>query len=150
MGDAFHQLVQKLGRHAVRFVVIGVAGANYFAVNAGTLFTTEDRDLFLPLDPDNLLQAWQACESVGLALRCGDEPLDTPHDRFVADAVVTRRTLVRATDEHGLAVDLTLMMAGFDFETVWSARRIFIVDGVEIPVARLTHIVALFNPIRGG
>ena len=62
MADAFHQLVQELGRRHVRFVIIGVAGANYFATNAGTLFTTEDRDLFLPPDPENLLRAWQGCD----------------------------------------------------------------------------------------
>ena len=32
-------------------------------------------------------------------------------------------------------------MKGYDFETVWAARRNFIIDGVEIPVARLLHIV---------
>jgi hypothetical protein len=32
-------------------------------------------------------------------------------------------------------------MAGFDFESVWRERRIFTVDGVEIPTARLLHIV---------
>jgi hypothetical protein len=141
MADAFHQLVQELGRRHVRFVMIGVAGANYFATNAGTLFTTEDRDLFLPPDPDNLLRAWQGCETVGLTLWCGNEPLDMPRDRFLADASITRRALVRAGDEHGLLVDLTLVMAGHDFETVWNERRIFLVEGVEIPVARLTHIV---------
>lgn len=41
--------------------------------------------------------------------------------------------------EH-LQVDLTLEMAGFDFETVWNERRAFLVEGVEIPTARL-HIV---------
>ena len=32
-------------------------------------------------------------------------------------------------------------MSGFDFETVWPARRIFEVEGIAIPVARLSHIV---------
>ena len=32
-------------------------------------------------------------------------------------------------------------MAGFTFEEVWSERRTFLVEGVEIPVARLAHIV---------
>ncbi|HEV8266736.1 MAG TPA: hypothetical protein VGR00_00825, partial [Thermoanaerobaculia bacterium] len=49
--------------------------------------------------------------------------------------------LVQATDGKGLFVDLTLVMAGFVFETVWKERRTFVVDGVEIPVARLSHIV---------
>ena len=63
------------------------------------------------------MRAWDACEAAGLALWACDEPLDTPHDR------------------------LTLVMAGFEFERVWNERRLFIVDGVEIPVARLAHIV---------
>jgi hypothetical protein len=38
-------------------------------------------------------------------------------------------------------VDLTLVMKGFEFETVWSERRSFVVEGADIPVARLLHIV---------
>jgi len=32
-------------------------------------------------------------------------------------------------------------MKGFDFETVWNARRVFRVTDIDIPVARLSHIV---------
>jgi hypothetical protein len=32
-------------------------------------------------------------------------------------------------------------MKGFDFETVWQEHRAFVLDGVDIPVARLTHII---------
>lgn len=32
-------------------------------------------------------------------------------------------------------------MKGFDFETVWNGRRVFTLEGVDIPVARLLHIV---------
>ena len=41
----------------------------------------------------------------------------------------------------GTDVDLSLVMSGFDFETVWPAHRKFDVEGVAIPVARLSHIV---------
>ncbi len=138
--DDFATLVRVLLERDVRFVVIGVWGANFFASAAGAVFTTEDRDLFLPPDPDNLMRAWDACEAAGLALWASDEPLDTPHDRFVADAVVARRALTRAM-RGDLQIDLTLVMGGFEFEQVWNERRLFIVDGVEIPVARLAHIV---------
>ena len=86
------------------------------------------------------MRAWDACDAAGLALWSGDEPLDVPHDRLIADAVVARRALTRATRGE-LEVDLTLVMGGFAFEPVWNDRRIFVVDGVEIPVARLAHIV---------
>ena len=32
-------------------------------------------------------------------------------------------------------------MTGLDFETVWAERRVFQVEGAQVPVARLTHIV---------
>ena len=139
--DAFQQLVREFAKGGVRFVVIGVWGANYYAMSGATLFATEDRDLFLPTDAENLLTAWRACESVGLQLWAGDEPLGKPLDRFLADRVVERKALTKATDDKGLEVDLTLVMAGFEFEGPWRERRVFRVEGVEIPVARLIHIV---------
>jgi hypothetical protein len=32
-------------------------------------------------------------------------------------------------------------MAGFDFDAVWTQRRTFMIDDVEVPTARLRHIV---------
>jgi hypothetical protein len=139
--SAFEELVRALSRNDVRFIVIGVWGANYYATSGGTLFTTEDRDLFLPSDATNLLAAWQACESVGLRLWSGNEPMDKPLDDFLAERIVARRALTKAMDDEGLEIDLTLEMAGFEFGDVWRERRVFRVEGVEIPVARLKHIV---------
>jgi len=139
--DAFARLVKRLRRDGIRFVVIGLSGANYYARSAGALFVTQDRDLFLPPDPDKTLVAWRACEALGLDLVCAAEPLDRPRDRFLAERVISSQALVRATDGAGLDVDFTFVMAGFDFQRVWSRRRIFRVDGVEIPVARLADIV---------
>ena len=112
MVDAFDRLVERLHRDAVRFVVIGFSGANYYARSARMLFATQDRDLFLPPDADNTLAAWRACEALDLA-----------------------------TDRAGLDVDFTFVMAGQDFERVWKRRRIFRLGNVELPVARLADIV---------
>jgi hypothetical protein len=139
--DSFLQLVASLRASGVRFAVIGVAGANYYAGSGSSIFVTQDRDFLLPLDPDNLLRAWQSCRDSGLNLWAGDEPLCEPLDLDLARRVVERRAATRATDAHGLEIDLSLDMAGFTFEEVWSERRAFLVEGVEIPVARLAHIV---------
>ncbi len=139
--DPFADCARVLKEARVRYVVIGVWGANLYARSGHTVFTTQDHDLFLPLDPDNELRALAACESIGLALWCGGEPLDRPRDLFLAERIVERRALVRATDAKTLDVDLSLVMASFDFDTVWSERRDFVVSGVAIPVARLSHIV---------
>jgi hypothetical protein len=125
----------------VRYVVIGVWGANYYAPAGGALFSTLDRDLFLPPDAPNLLAAWEVCDQHGFRLLAGAEALDVPRDEALARAVVERRALTRATDGAGTDVDLSLVMSGLDFETVWQSRRTFDVDGVAIPVARLAHIV---------
>ena len=138
---SFPALVSALLRRGVRFVLIGVWGANFHAPDASAVFATLDHGLFLPPDPDNLLEAWRACDELGLSLQAGGGPLDTPRDRSLARAVADRRALTRATAPSGLAVDLTLVMTGFDFEPVWDERRIFLVDGVEVPVARLSHII---------
>jgi hypothetical protein len=139
--DTFTRLVARLRRGRVRFLLIGVAGANYYAPSGAAMFMTQDRDLLLPLDARNLLRAWRACEACGLALWCGADPLDVPRDLAVAEHVLARRALVQATDGLGLDVDLTLVMAGLDFETAWKRRRTFKVHGVSIPVARLADIV---------
>jgi hypothetical protein len=139
--DPFLRLVRSLTTSKVRFILIGLSGINLYARSASDLFATQDRDLFLAPDPDGVLAAWQACEALGLHLVCAGELLERPHDRLLAERVVANRALVRATDGAGLDVDLTLVMAGFDFETVWSSRRVFRVEDVEIPVARLGHIV---------
>lgn len=137
----FEQVVAALNGLGVRYLIIGVSGANYYATSGSTLFVTADRDLYLPRDPANTLAAWRACESVGLELWNGPELLDRPRDLILAEAIVDRRALVRASDGRGLDIDLTLVMEGFEFEDVWGGRRLFRAEGVEIPVARLRHIV---------
>lgn len=139
--DSYVELLRALSESSVRYLLIGVAGANLYALPRENLFATEDRDFFLPLDAPNLLRCWQCCLAAGWRLWSGDEPLGEPLDLELAVQVIRRRAAVRATSEEGLTVDLTLVMAGFQFEEVWAERRIFKIEGHEVPVARLTHIV---------
>lgn len=55
--------------------------------------------------------------------------------------MVSRRALVRARG-NDLLIDLTLVMAGFEFDEVWARRRTFEVQDVDVPVAALSDIVA--------
>jgi hypothetical protein len=134
-------LARELAAQSVRYVVIGVSGANLYAPSGQTLFASEDIDLFLPPDPDNLVRGWNACEDAALDLWLGEEPLERPRDRWLAERIISRRALVRAGAVKDLQVDLTLVMAGFDFEAVWKERREFTVEDVPVPTARLLHII---------
>jgi hypothetical protein len=40
-----------------------------------------------------------------------------------------------------MSISTSLVTKGFEFDAVWNERRTFTVEGVEIPVARLLHIV---------
>ena len=138
--DVLVPLARALHERSVRFVLIGVGGANYYAHAGSAVFTTKDRDLFVPLEPKNLVACWHACEASGLELWSEREPLDRPRDLWLAERVVERRALTSAAGQD-LQVDLTLVMQGYDFDAVWTECRTFKVEGVDIPVARLLHIV---------
>lgn len=139
--SSFVPLARALAERGVRYLMIGVTGANFHAHEAGVVFSTLDRDLFLPADPANLIRAWEAAEACDLELTTSGEPLDQPRDAFLAERVVSIRALTKATDGGDLKVDFTLVMKGFDFEEAWGERRTFQLGGVDVPVARLRHIV---------
>jgi hypothetical protein len=78
--DPFAALVRTLDRHNVRFVVIGVWAANYYARASRFVFHTEDRDLFLPSEPDNLVRCWDACGDAGWEIWNLQSGGLTPHE----------------------------------------------------------------------
>jgi len=135
MRDAFAVVAEALLRAGVRFVVTGVWGANYYT--GGSLFVTQDQDLFLPESAENLLSAWHCCDRLGLDLEANGEPLDLA----LATAVVRQRALTTARDGGLLHLDLSLVMTSLTFADVWSRRRTFDIGGVAVPVAALADIV---------
>ena len=134
-------LASELAARSVRYLLIGVSGANLYAPSGQAVFITDDIDLFLPSDPDNLVRAWEGCESAGFELRTQNEPLDQPRDRWLDERVITKRALTSATGASELTIDLTVVMQGFEFNTVWRERRDFLIEGVRVPTARLLHII---------
>lgn len=137
----YTRLFEVLLRDGARFVHIGVGGANYYMLPRLDLFLTADRDLLLPLDSANTLLCWKAAEEVGFELWNLNEPLGAPLDLWLAERVIERRAVITAIAEGDYKVDFTYSMAGFSFEEVWSARRSFNIEGLEIPVASLEQIV---------
>jgi hypothetical protein len=137
----FAPLAQALIRRSVRYVLVGVSGANLYAPSAGAKFVTRDFDLLLAPDADNLINAWAACDDASLDVWLADEPMDRPRDRWLADRVIERRAVTRVTGPGDLEVDLMLFLKGFEFDAVWNERRVFLIEGIDVPTARLLHIV---------
>ncbi|MFT5478167.1 MAG: hypothetical protein ACI8Y8_003530, partial [Planctomycetota bacterium] len=138
--SAFAPLARALAAHDARYVLIGVWGANFHAHRGGVVFSTQDWDLFMPPEPANLLATWNACRDCGLAISSAGQPLDQPMNHLLAERVIEQLASTQASDDE-LQVDLTLVMAGLDFDSVWDARTRFVLDRIEIPVARLRHII---------
>ena len=141
MSTPIAPVAREFGNRGVRYVLIGISGANMWAPDGQPRFVTSDFDFFLPPDANNLVNAWATCEGMGLNLWSGNEPLDQPHDRWLAERIIERRALTRVTGPNDLLLDLTLVMKGFDFETVWKDRREFVIDGVPVATAQLQHII---------
>lgn len=141
MTGRFARLLHELDERSVRFVLIGVSGVNCYAPSSQPIQLTQDQDLFLPIDANNLVAAWQAAEASALELTTRGEPLDMPRDAWLAEKILERRALTRAIDGRGLVVDFTLVMGEFEFETVWASRRSFQLGESPLPVARLQHLV---------
>jgi hypothetical protein len=139
--DPLPLLVPRWLADGVRFVVMGVWGANLYARYGGEELHTQDQDLFLPLDPENLLKLWSVAEELGFELWSGSEPLDSPRDLWLAERVVERRALTRALRDGYLPIDLSFVMGDAEFEAVHAEHRMLRVSGQPIPVARLMHIV---------
>ena len=66
MRHPFAPLAHALAQRRARYALIGVSGANLYGPAGQAVFTTDDIDLFLPPDPENLVQAWAACTDAGL------------------------------------------------------------------------------------
>ena len=49
--------------------------------------------------------------------------------------------MTRGTAGADLTIDLRLVMEGFEFDAVWQERRTFKIEEVDVPTARLRHIV---------
>jgi hypothetical protein len=81
MSHPLASLMRRLVESGTCFVVIGVSGANLYAPAGQAVFSTEDVDLFLPPEADNLARAWAGCEEAGFDLWVGADPLDRPRDR---------------------------------------------------------------------
>ena len=55
--DPYLEVIKKFNQHKVRYVVIGVAGINYYIKDVRKLFVTADFDIFISPEEKNLFKA---------------------------------------------------------------------------------------------
>ena len=135
--DPYRTVVQRFNRHGVRYVVMGMAGINYYAESPAQAFATMDYDLFVAPTLANVEQAVTCVKSLGFAVATTDGPLAVERIRTV---VRDRRTIV-ATTPDGLMIELLLEVSGYTFADVARDAATFTVRGVPVKVGRLTKLL---------
>ena len=135
--DPYRMVVQRFNRHGVRYVVVGMAGINYYARSPAQAFATMDYDLFVEPTLANVEQAVACLKRLDFMVATTDGPLRVEDIRKVVRA---RRTIV-ATTPDGLMIELLLAISGYTFADVARDAVTFTVRGVPVKVGRLIKLL---------
>lgn len=135
--DPYQAVIRAFNRVGVRYVVVGMAGINYYARQPSEAFATMDYDLFLEPTLKNVQKALGQLKHLGFSIGTTKGALDP---RALGTIVHDQRTLV-ATTSDGLMVELLLAVSGFTFAEFANDAATVTVRGTPITVGRLTKLL---------
>lgn len=135
--DPYLAVIRAFGRVGVRYVVVGMAGINYYARKPAEAFATMDYDLLLEPTLGNVEKALGRMKRLGFSVGAAEGALRPGGLRGV---VRGRRTLV-ATTPDGVMVELLLAVSGFTFAELAGDAATVTVRGTPITVGRLTKLL---------
>ncbi len=137
LDDPYLKALRRLNRIGVRYVVVGMAGINYYAKNPAETFASMDYDVFLDPTLRNVEAAVRSLRSLGYAFGTTAGPVVPAALKSI---VRDRRTLVATTPE-GLTIELLLKISGYPFAELAKDAVTFTVNGVPVRVGRLSKLL---------
>ena len=135
--DPYRAVIQQLNRYGVRYLVVGMAGINYYASSPAQTFATLDYDCFIEPTLMNVEQALRCVNRLGFTVGTSAGPLKTKEIK----AIVRDHTTLVATTPDGLMVELWLAVSGYAFSDLARDAATFTVRGVPVKVGRLTKLL---------
>ena len=135
--DPYRAVIQQLNRQGVRYVVVGMAGINYYADTPAHAFATLDYDIFIEPTLVNVEQAVRCMTRLGFTVGTSGGLLKT---KEIA-AIVRARKTVAATTPDGVMVKLLLAVSGYAFSDLARDAATFTVRGIPVKVGRLTKLL---------
>lgn len=135
--DPYRAVVQRFNRNGVRYVVVGMAGINFYAQRPAETFATLDYDIFIDPTLKNVEQAIRSLKGLRFTVGTAAGPVE----RFSLKAVVRDKRTLIATTPDGLTVELLLAVSGFPFTELAKDAATFTVRGVPVKVGRLTKLL---------
>ncbi len=135
--DPYLSVIRAFNRVGVRYVVIGMAGINYYAHRPSEAFGTMDYDVFVKPTLANVQKAVRQLERLGFSIGTSRGAVEARDWRM---AVRKRQTLV-ATTPDGIMVELLLAVSGYTFEELVRDAATVTVRGTPVQVGRLTKLL---------
>jgi predicted nucleotidyltransferase len=135
--DPYTDILSRFNRNGVKYVIVGMAGINYYAENAQATFATQDFDIFIKPTISNVKKAMSILKESGYNLsydKKGVEPA-------CAKDIVKKKNTVLATDPYGVAFELILAVSGYNFNQMLEDSTIFIVGKTPVKVGKLTKLL---------
>ena len=135
--DPYQAVLRRFNRLGVRYVVVGMAGINYYATRPAETFATLDYDVCVEPTLVNVERAMRGLAALGFTLGTAAGPVGF-HD--LRTIVRQRRTLI-ATTPDGLTVELLLQVSGYPFSELAKDARTFSIRGVPVRVGQLAKLL---------
>lgn len=135
--DPYRVVIRAFNRVGVRYVVVGMAGINYYAKNPAATFGTMDYDLLLKPTLPNVRKALVQLQHLKFSLGTSAGLL-VPQ---AWDETIRQRRTVVATTPDGLMVELLLQVSGYTFEALADDAATITIHGTPIIVGRLNKLL---------
>ncbi len=135
--DPYRAILHRFNQRGIRYVVVGMAGINYYATSPADTFATLDYDVLLDPTISNVERALHSLRVLGFTIGTSKGALRPSDLRMM---VRQRRTLV-ATTPNGLMIDLLLRVSGYTFAELAEDAVTVSVRGVPIRVGKLHKLL---------
>ncbi len=137
LADPYLAAIRALNRVGVQYVIVGMAGINYYAQRPSEAFATMDYDLFVNPTLPNVRKAAGQLGRLGFSRGTTEGALQTGALR---ELVRNRRMLV-ATAPDGPMVELLLAVSGYTFAAMARDAVTVTIRGTPVKVGRLTKLL---------
>lgn len=134
--DPFAELFDAFNRKGVAYVVVGMAGINYYAKGARDTFATQDFDIFLKPTLSNVKKALAILKELAYTIA---NPNLT--NEAALKKIVREKKTILATDLFGVTFELILAVSGYTFSQMQIDAITFTIGKIPIKVGKLKKLL---------
>lgn len=137
VADPYRAVIHDFNKRGIHYVVVGMAGINYYAKGPRETFATMDYDILIEPLVSNVQRAVQILEVLGFEV-------GTTTGRITPQAlqqIIRERKTIAAITPEGLMVELLLKVSGYPFAELARDAVTFTVRGVPVRVGRLDKLL---------